>query len=142
MRSVNLTEMFQKLQEALSLAGAELKALQELKNDLARNESNGVIAILKRLDQMESKIMAGIADYVTSPNAYNDRIDAAVATLTTEVATLNTTITTLQNSPGAITPADQASLDALQARGLSIATKLEALDAIPTPPAPVVPPGA
>jgi hypothetical protein len=73
---------------------------------------------------------------VAAQTAVNDQQDTAVDGLTADVKFLNDTIATLQNSPGTLTPADQASLDALQARGKTIADKLSALDALtnPTPP--------
>lgn len=82
--------------------------------------------------------MSAISDFATKQNAFNDRIDAAVTGLSGDVTALKAEILKLQNSPGTITPEDQASLDAIQARSEAIATKLEALDAetanAPTPP--------
>lgn len=80
--------------------------------------------------------MSAISDFAAKQNAFNDRIDAAVTGLQGDVDALNKTIQDLQNSAGTVTPEDQASLDALQARGEVIAAKLEALDALtpPTPP--------
>jgi len=92
---------------------------------------------LTDLFYLSKKIMSAISDFAAAQTVYNDREDAAIAGLTADVASLNAQILALQNSPGAITPADQALLDGLQARGQTIATKLEALDAL-TPP--VVPP--
>lgn len=86
--------------------------------------------------QLERNIMSAISDFAAKQNAFNDRIDAAVTGLQGDVDALNKTIQDLQNSAGTVTPEDQASLDALQARGEVIAAKLEALDALtpPTPP--------
>lgn len=80
--------------------------------------------------------MSAISDFATKQNAFNDRLDAAIAGIQGDVDTLNAAILKLQNSAGAITPEDQATLDALQARGAGITAKLEALDALtpPTPP--------
>jgi len=80
-----------------------------------------------------------IADFAAKQTAFNDRQDAAVAGLTSDVASLNDQILALQNSPGAITAADQALLDGIQTRSETIATKLEALDALTPPVVPVVP---
>lgn len=93
-------------------------------------------SILNRLDTMETHIMSAISDFAAKQAAFNDRIDAAVTGLGGDVASLKDEILKLQNSSGAITPEDQASLDAIQARTETIATKLEALDALtpPTPP--------
>lgn len=78
-------------------------------------------------------IMSAISDFANQQNAFNDQISIAVQGLTGDISALNAKITELQNSPGAITPADQASLDAIQARAASISSKLTALDAL-TPP--------
>lgn len=87
-----------------------------------------------RFHKLERTIMSAISDFATAMNAFNDQDDAAVASIQTEVAALQAEIVTLQNSPGTITPADQASLDALQARAKTINDKLAALAAT-TPPA-------
>lgn len=79
---------------------------------------------------------AAIVEYGAKQNAFNDRVDSAVTGLTSDVEALNAKILELQNNPGPITPEDQAILDSLQARGETIATKLEALDALTPPPAP------
>ena len=81
--------------------------------------------------------MSAISEFAAKQNAFNDRVDAAVTGLTEDVQTLNDKIVELQNTPGTITPEDQALLDAIQARSEGIATKLEALDAL-TPPKPPV----
>lgn len=80
--------------------------------------------------------MSAISDFATKQNEFNTRIDNAIAGLQGDITTLNDLITKLQNSPGSITPEDQASLDALQTRAQAVADKLDALDALtpPTPP--------
>jgi len=89
------------------------------------------------LKEMEKNIMSAISDFAAKQTAFNDRLDQSVAGLTQDVRTLNDKITELQNSAGTITPEDQALLDAIQARSETIATKLEALDALTPPPPPV-----
>lgn len=112
-------------------------ALKDLA-DAVRHASSqtGTNSILIRMDTMEDNIMSAISDFAAKQNAFNDRIDTAVQGLTGDVTALKDEITKLQNSPGTITPEDQASLDAIQARTDAITTKLEALDALtpPTPP--------
>lgn len=87
------------------------------------------------LNRLERHIMSAISDFAAKQTAFNDRMDKAVADLQGDVKNLNDQITALQNSPGQITPADQALLDGLQARASTIADKLDALDAL-TPPVP------
>lgn len=79
---------------------------------------------------------AQIVEYAAKHNAHIDRVDSAVTGLVGDVDELNRQIKQLQDNPGTITPEDQAILDALQARGETIAQKLEALDALTPPPAP------
>lgn len=78
-------------------------------------------------------LMSKISDFATAQNAFFDRQDKAITDLQGDVKALNDIITTLQNSAGAVTPEDQASLDALQARASAVSDKLDALDAL-TPP--------
>jgi predicted nucleic acid-binding Zn-ribbon protein len=85
------------------------------------------------LEKLGELIMSKISEFSDKQNAFNDRVDAAVTGLQGDIKALNDKITELQNSPGEITPEDQAALYALQARGQTIADKIEALDAL-TPP--------
>lgn len=78
--------------------------------------------------------MSAIADFAAKQKQFNDRqataIDGAVQSLqglTDDVAALNKKIDELQNSPGSITPEDQALLDDLQSQGDNVAQKAEAL---------------
>ena len=77
--------------------------------------------------------MSAISDYAAKVNAFNDRVDAAIAGVTGDVEAQAALIKQLQDNPGPITPEDQAILDQLEARNAAQATKLEALDAL-TPP--------
>lgn len=81
------------------------------------------------------QIMSKISEFSERQSAFNARQDAAIDGLVSDVKTLNDKITELQNTPGEITPADQALLDELEARSKVIVEKVEALDA-QTPPAP------
>lgn len=82
--------------------------------------------------------MSAISQFAAKQNAFNDQIDTAVAGLAADVKSLNDQIATLQNSAGTVTPEDQASLDAIQARSQTIADKLTALDALTPPAVPTV----
>lgn len=123
--AANLTEAI------LVLAGA-VKG----RNDVEFFKSLSNIATKTDLKEMETRIMSAISDYAAKQSAFNDRQDAAITDLQGDVQNLNDQITALQNSPGSITPEDQALLDGLTARGESIATKLEALDNLTPPKAP------
>jgi len=122
-----------KLSESICL---QTRVLREL---LEQNKQNSQQAILHRLAEMEKNIMSVISEFATAQNAFNDQIDIAITDLQGDVKSLNDQIAALQASGGAITPADQALLDGIQARSKTIVDKLQALDAL-TPP--VVPPAA
>ena len=117
-------------------------AIESLTHAVCRfRENNGTTetsAILKGMAEMGEKIMSKISEFATSQNAFNDRLDAAVAGVSADIDGLKAEILKLQNTAGSITPEDQALLDGIQARTDAIATKLEALDAAtesrPTPP--------
>lgn len=96
--------------------------------------------------------MSAISEYAAKQKAFNERQGAAIDKLVTsiggvteDVAELNRLIKELQDSPGTITPEDQATLDELTTAGEATAVKVEAaatalaaLDAQnpPTPPTP------
>ncbi len=84
--------------------------------------------------------MSKIQEFVDAVNQYNDRIDTAIDGLSADITALKEEIERLQNTPGEITPEDQALLDSIQTRVGAIADKLSALDAATeqTPPVPPV----
>lgn len=93
------------------------------------------VATYRDLIKVRDIIMSAISDFAARQSAFNDRIDAAITGLQGDVKFLQDTIDKLQNTPGTITPEDQALLDQIDQRADAVATKLEALDAL-TPPAP------
>lgn len=77
-----------------------------------------------------------ISTFVASQKSYNDRQGAAIdsivksfAGLSSDIADLNRTITELQNSPGQVTPEDQALIDELQTAGSELVNRAEAVAA-------------
>ena len=87
------------------------------------------------LHRLGAALMSKISEFAQAQNAFNDRLDTAIQGLTGDLAELSRQIAVLQESQGQITPEDQATLDALQARAAAMTAKLEALDAL-TPPVP------
>lgn len=92
-------------------------------------------AILIALTNFRSEIMSSISDFAAAQTAFNTDISNDLDAIQTQIADLNTLITTLQNSPGTISAADQATLDQLQSSGTALAAKADALSN-KTPPAP------
>lgn len=88
------------------------------------------IASKASVKELEEKIMSKISEYGEAQAAVLARIDTAIQGIQGDIDELNRKIAELQNSPGAITPADQAILDDLQAKGLALAERLDALDAL------------
>jgi hypothetical protein len=120
-----------------SVAGAIDRLHQEINAGFEWFKSNSNFATKTDLMKLKEEIMATVTEALAAFNAqmttYNDATDAAIGGLQGDVANLNAQIATLQASPGAITPADQATLDAIQARAKVITDKLAALDQM-TPP--------
>ena len=82
----------------------------------------------------EQKIMSQLTDFADKVDAFqkdqSDAIDAlgvSLGGLTGDVASLKQQIIDLQNSPGPVTPEDQARLDKIQATAEAAATKSKAL---------------
>lgn len=81
--------------------------------------------------------MSAISDFAAKQQAFNADVSADLDAIQTSITNLNALIATLQNSAGAITPEDQATLDELQTEGTALQTKADALagKTPPTPPA-------
>jgi hypothetical protein len=82
-------------------------------------------------------IMSAISDFAAKQTAFNTDLSNQLDALQTDITALNTKITTLQNSPGQISAADQATLDSLVTAGTALQAKADALATMeaPTPPA-------
>jgi len=86
---------------------------------------------------------AAIQAFAAAETSVLNSLVTAINNIATGVAALDALITTLQNSPGDITPADQATLDAIQAQTTQIQAQLTAINTTPPgTPVPVVPPPA
>jgi ABC-type transporter Mla subunit MlaD len=109
----------------------------ELVTQAMHCRSTRIEKLLERLVAQGERIMSAIGDFAVKQKGFNDRMDAALAGLASDVAILNATIAELQNTSGAITPEDQALLDQLESWGDAFAAKLEALDSL-TPPVPPI----
>ena len=131
-----------------SLTGEVHELHTAISASLEWSKSHHGLATRSDLEQMESRIMSKIADFLASQKAFNTRqaaaVDAVVTSITgvsEDVAGLKALIEKLQNSPGEFTPEDQATADELQAAADALTVKLEtastALQALDegTPPA-------
>lgn len=108
-------------------------------------------SIICQLNKMEGRIMTKISEFAEKVNAHHEATTAALGEVSTavqgvsdDVAGLKALIEELQNTPGEITPEDQALLDSIEAKAgetsakvTEVATALKALDEL-TPPTPPV----
>jgi hypothetical protein len=83
---------------------------------------------------MESKIMSAITDWAAKEQANLDAISGTLDGIVTGITALDALITSLQNSPGTLSAADQAALDAIQASSAALVAKSAGI--VVTPPAP------
>jgi len=100
----------------------------------------GLIEAITDLNRKADSIMSAVSDFAAQVNDSFTKIGASVDGIVGDVQALNDKITALQNSPGTLTPEDQASLDDIQAKAAALSDKLAALDAQTAPaavPAPV-----
>lgn len=89
------------------------------------------------LEKLE-RIMSKISDYADAVKASFDAISVGLDGVSSDLDALAKKIDELQNSPGGITPEDQARLDEIQTMADSLKNRVADLDAR-NPPAP--PPG-
>ena len=109
------------------------------KHDLHRL-GHTILCVLIEIERQLMTNTEAIQAFATATKAFQDRMDTAVTDLQADVQNLEDQIAALQASPGQITPEDQAALDGIQARAAAVADKLDALDALTPPKAPVVTP--
>lgn len=91
------------------------------------------------LAEMEKRIMSLITDQAAKIQANFDTLNTELDGIATGIAALDTLITGLQNSPGTLSPEDQAALDAIQAASGALATKAAAIVTAPPATAPTTP---
>jgi hypothetical protein len=99
----------------------ETKHLREIEVLLERIEGRII-----NIEKEQHTLMSQVSDFAAKTNA-------SLAQIQTGIANLDTMIQNFQNSPGTLSAADQAALDAISAQSAALAT---AANQIPTPPAP------
>lgn len=109
---------------------------RKLSRHRAPSTEERTLCLLETIDRRTKKLMSIISDYIAKQEAWNGRIATGLDGISTDVDALNAKITELQNSPDAVTPADQARIDALVTAGEALATRVEGLDAQHPPKAP------
>lgn len=87
----------------------------------------------------QERIMSAISDYATKVKTDFATIRTELGVLATKLQTLDDKIDQLQNTPGPISPADQALLDEAQTLSSGLAADVTALAERTEPPAPPTP---
>jgi hypothetical protein len=98
-----------------------------------------IIATQAVYKQELETLMSQITDWAAKEQADLSAIRGSLGGIVTGIQALNDKITALQNSPGTLSPSDQAALDSIQADSDSLVTLAGSVIAVP-PPTP--PPGA
>lgn len=109
-----------------------VKALTLAVNDLVEwHKSHSQLATKHDLFEMEKRIMSQITDFAAQEQIKLDAISATLDGIVTGIAALDALITQLQNSPGTLSKADQAALDAIQASSQALVAKSGAISVTP-----------
>ena len=79
-------------------------------------------------------VMSAITDWAAQEQADLLAISAALDTIVAGIANLDTRITNFRNSPGTLSAADQAALDAIQSASKDLKAKASAISVAPPVP--------
>jgi len=82
--------------------------------------------------------MSQISDFAAKQTAHNQKVSDDLDAISTEIQKLNDALTAIQNSPGTLSPADQASLDAAQVSAQALEDKANGMAAVSPPVVPAV----
>lgn len=93
-----------------------------------------VLGALGHLKQGNHHIMSKITDFAAQEQVDLAAISSTLDGIVAGVAALDKLITDFQNSPGTLSAADQAALDAIQTASKSVVSKAAAI--VVTPPVP------
>jgi len=94
-----------------------------------------VFDILERILQSNLAINRGIEQLMSQISDFAAKVNANFASIKAGIASLDAQIQAFQNSPGTLSAADQAALDAIVASSTALATAANAAVVPPVPPA-------
>lgn len=117
-----LNYTFKQVSQRLQKLSNDRVILDQLKDLLAKNIAK------------EQQLMSQITDWAATEQADLSAISTTLDSITTGIKALDDLITKFQNSPGTLSPEDQAALDQIQAASKALVTKAAAIDV--NPPAP------
>jgi PKD repeat protein len=112
------------MSEAKELTAAIYRLVEVMGQGLACRGSNGQPATKEDLEQLKDQIMSAITDF-------SAKVEANFAIIQTGITNLDAQIQALQNSPGILTPADQAALDKIAADSAALAAAASAPVTVP-----------
>lgn len=116
-----------KLTKAISDLACSVDGLREVLCSHSGGQSQEQTQIiLQRMEEMENRIMSKISDWVGTVGPKLDSIQ-------TGLDAVQALVEQLQNSPGEITPEDQALLDQIDAKVNALAADANSVPAPPTP---------
>jgi predicted metal-dependent enzyme (double-stranded beta helix superfamily) len=121
---------------------SEFAGVQALLNRLADNQTalGQLRDLLANNIEREKHLMSQITDWAAQEQADLTAISNTLDTVVSGIAALDALITQFQNSPGTLSPSDQAALDGIQAASKALVTKSSAISVTPPVPTPPVPP--
>jgi hypothetical protein len=109
----------------------EIHELIEIrKNEFECRKSHELIT-KQDLEKVKDKILSAIQDWAAKEQADLTAISASLDNVIAGIATLDALITGFQTSPGTLSTADQAALDAIQAVSKTLVVKASAISVTP-----------
>jgi hypothetical protein len=90
--------------------------------------------VQRELKQQGERTMSVITDWAAQEQADLTEISNTLDTIVAGIAALDVLITNFQNSPGTLSPADQAALDGIQAASKALKAKSAAISVAPPVP--------
>lgn len=95
-------------------------------------------ATKKDIYKLMAKVTEAIKAFSDQVQTGLDKLSTDLGGIKTEIADLNALVQTLQNSPGEISPEDQATLDAVSTKVQTLVNSADALTVPTVPPPPTV----
>ncbi len=119
---MSLESQFLDVQKNIKRLADNQAALGQLKDLLAQNI------------QKEQELMSKITDWAAQEQADLSAISNTLDTVVTGITALDALITAFQNSPGTLSPEDQAALDGIQTASKALVAKASAISVEPPKP--------
>ena len=96
--------------------------------EVAMSKSIAGLATKQDLEKTEKNIMSAVTDWAAQEGVQLDGITAELTRIVAGVKALDDAISAFQNSPGTLSPSDQAALDAIQAKSKDVVSAAQAVN--------------